>query len=112
MIAAYVLDGEPVSIWGPGGFWETNHEQVGEEPFDAIDSLAVGESYEGGGGASPTWTITRVADVPCPGASGGECPRWASHTEDCDECAAVEKEPRDAPLRDPVPEHLYGGGWR
>lgn len=60
MVVRYLLktvDGETVRVTFPE-FLEANREMARED-LDAIRLLAPGETFHGGGGASPEWSITR-----------------------------------------------------
>ena len=55
---AYILDGEPVEI---EEFIRDNADGFTDADVAAIRALGVGETIEYGGGASASFTLTRVA---------------------------------------------------
>lgn len=44
-----------------GDFLDDNAEGLAAEDVSAILALGVGDTYHGGGGASATWTVRRIA---------------------------------------------------
>lgn len=57
--ARYFLEGgEETAL---SDFIALNADALSDEEIGALVALAVGESFEGGGGASGTWTLARIA---------------------------------------------------
>jgi len=59
MLRLWDVDGHEVHLTA-NEFFEGNVDLVGTEVEDAIRSLRVGETYNGGGGAQPEWSVRRV----------------------------------------------------
>lgn len=54
------LDGETVDTCSLEDFVASN-ETLADEQINALAALAVGESYDDGGGAAAEWSATRVS---------------------------------------------------
>lgn len=60
MTIQITIEGEQADVCSLDEF-VSNNDAVPDEEIDAIAALAVGQVYQGGGGAGCLWTVERVS---------------------------------------------------